>query len=261
MRNHGPRLVRNCPEPLFDSVRSRLRIFLYKARFLGLARYCPVCESRLRRFLPAGVIERSDARCPVCSSRERHRLVWAFFREGTPLFDGSPKRMLHIAPEACLEPKFRRIPGLNYLTADLLDPGAMVMMDITDIQYPDNSFDVIYCSHVLEHVPDDRKAMRELHRVLAPDGWAVLQVPITAGRTFEDPSVVDPAERERLFGQHDHVRVYGTDYKERLKEAGFRVLCFSAADVVGRENVRRMGICESEEIYFCQKLEGSMETQ
>ncbi len=126
-------------------------------------------------------------------------------------------------------------------------------MDITDVQYPDDTFDVIYCSHVLEHVPEDRKAMRELRRVLAPAGWAVLQVPITAEETFEDPSVTDPEERERLFGQCDHVRRYGPDYALRLKEAGFEVRTYTAAEVVGAENLERMGIKKDERVHYCTK--------
>src|SRR5690606_8666735 len=125
-------------------------------------------------------------------------------------------------PEACFEARLRQRLGEEYLTADLLNPHVMVQMDITDIQYPAGSFDVIYCSHVLEHVPDDQQAIRELCRVRRPGGWAVLMVPITVERTYEDPSITDPAGRLAAFGQENHVRRYGLDFAERLCAAGFK---------------------------------------
>jgi ubiquinone/menaquinone biosynthesis C-methylase UbiE len=135
----------------------------------------------------------------------------------------------------------------------------MERMDITDIHHPDNSFDVIYCSHVLEHVSDDRKAMGEFCRVLRPSGWAMLNVPINAAQTFEDPSITDPAERERVFGQYDHVRNYGPDYKQRLEEAGFSVLMSSPADLLSPSEMERQGLGGpgAGEIYFCRKLSDS----
>src|SRR5205823_10364596 len=130
----------------------------------------------------------------------------------------------------------------------------MVAMDITAIQFPDESFDVIYCSHVLEHVPDDRRAMREFHRVLKTGGWAILLVPITAERTVEDPSVLDPAERLRLFGQEDHVRRYGPDYTDRLREAGFEVAEVAVTDLVNAADARRMGLLQATGvIHHCWK--------
>ena len=236
------------PEPLKKPSR---RAWL-KVRHFGLRRYCPICASWLRSFEPFGLRPRPDALCPVCGCLERHRLVWIFFNCNTNLFDGSGKKMLHIAPEKELEAKLRKTPALDYLTADLKDPHAMVQMDITNIDYPDDLFDVIYCSHVLEHVGDDRKAMRELNRVLKADGWAVFVVPIKVEKTIEDPSVTDPAERERLFGQRDHVRRYGPDFFERLQESGFRVKTVSSADIAGVGNIVRFGL-KTEQLFFCTK--------
>ncbi|HEX5438955.1 MAG TPA: class I SAM-dependent methyltransferase [Gemmatimonadaceae bacterium] len=163
-------------------------------------------------------------------------------------------RMLHIAPEACLEPRLKKLLGTNYLTADLSNPRAMVQMDITDIRYPDQSFDIIFCNHVLEHVPDDRKAMREMHRVLSDTGCAILLVPITVDETFEDPSVTDPAERLRLFGQHDHVRRYGPDYVDRLRSAGFTVHVVTAMDLVSEEKAVRLGFTDAAgELFLCTR--------
>lgn len=192
---------------------------------------------------------REDVRCPFCGSLERHRLVWRFFEDHTDLFDGRPKRMLHVAPEASFEQRFRRLAGLDYTTADLLDPNVMVQMDLTDIPFSDGTFDVIYCSHVLEHVPDDRQAMRELRRVLAPAGWAVIQVPITAPETIEDPTITDPQERIRLFGQDDHVRRYGPDYSDRLREAGFAVDEIQVADLAPASAIERERLDADETVF------------
>jgi SAM-dependent methyltransferase len=162
--------------------------------------------------------------------------------------------MLHVAPEPCIEVRLRRRLGAGYLTADLMNTGAMVKMDIMDIQYPDESFDVIYCSHVLEHVPDDRKAMREFRRVLKRGGWAILLVPINAGKTYEDPSITEPAERLRVFGQEDHVRNYGPDYVDRLREAGFAVTETRVPDLVSPEDAQLMGLTQAAgEIYSCRR--------
>jgi ubiquinone/menaquinone biosynthesis C-methylase UbiE len=172
----------------------------------------------------------------------------------TNLFDETSKRILHVAPERCFIPKLKKQFGQNYVTADLTNPRADVKMDITDIEYPDEYFDVIYCSHVLEHVQEDRKAMSEFYRVLKKGGWAILLVPITTDKTFEDPSIVDPAERLRVFGQSDHVRMYGTDYIERLREAGFTVSVSYLSEIVDKKDLVRMGLtAESGEVFYCTK--------
>ncbi len=222
--------------------------------YFGNGRFCPVCSRSSRKFLAGGIVPRTDAQCARCGAFERHRLLWIYLSEHTDLFDRRSKQMLHVAPEKCFEARFREMIGEGYLTADLLDPAVMVRMDITDIQYPDQSFDVIYCSHVLEHVPDDIKAMREFQRVLKSDGWAILQVPITSEKTIEDPDIADPAQRLALFGQEDHVRRYGPDYVDRLREAGFKVDVIETADLADAETATRMGLtAASGEIYFCRK--------
>lgn len=215
---------------------------------------CPVCEGDRAPFLAYGSPRRRDARCSSCGSLERHRLLWLFLKRETNFFDGGPKRVLHVAPEAVFAPRFAMVPGIEYHTADLHDPHAMERMDVTDIRHPPGAFDVIFCSHVLEHVEDDRQAMREFHRVLANNGWAILLVPITAAHTFEDPSVTDPHERFRLFGQSDHVRRYGPDYVERLREAGFRVTLRTAGDVLLPGEGQRYAIPPAiAPVYFCTK--------
>lgn len=163
--------------------------------------------------------------------------------------------MLHVAPEPCFKQRFETWLNDDYITADLSDPHAMVKMDICDIQYPDDSFDVIYCSHVLEHVQDDKKAIREFFRVLANGGWAILLVPIYCDKTFEDPSIKDPAERLKVFGQEDHVRRYGPDYADRLREAGFAVEVTKVGDLFNRHEVEMMGLTPaSGDIYYCSKV-------
>jgi predicted SAM-dependent methyltransferase len=214
---------------------------------------CPICSRRSRRFAAFGDPRRPSARCGWCSSLERHRLVWLYFERRTNLFDGQRRRVLHVAPERCLERRLRLRIGSGYLTADFNDARADVRMDIMNIEYPDGTFDFIYCSHVLEHVADDRRAMREFRRVLNPEGTAVLLVPITSARTIEDPTITDPAERRRLFGQHDHVRRYGADYVNRLTDAGFAVEVHDVRDLATDEEVARMNLTAAAgQIHVCR---------
>ena len=240
-------------EPL-KRVRADLRNYVATRTYHGTGRYCPICEKTSNRFEKYGRVPRPEARCMRCDSLERHRLLWLYIHRRTDLFDGQPKKMLHVAPEPCIEVRLRRRLGAGYLTADLMNTGAMVKMDIMDIQYPDESFDVIYCSHVLEHVPDDRKAIREFRRVLKRGGWAILLVPITAGKSHEDPSITEPAERLRVFGQEDHVRIYGPDYVDRLREAGFAVTETRVPDLVSPEDAQLMGLTQAAgEIHLCRR--------
>jgi SAM-dependent methyltransferase len=233
---------------------TELKSFLRHLPFIGKGRDCPVCTKSSKKFEKAGIVPREDARCMYCNALERHRLTWLFFKNRTDLFNGHAKRMLHVAPEEPFEKLLKKKIGIGYLTADLYNPAAMVKMDISDIQFDDETFDVIYCSHVLEHVSNDKRAIKEFYRVLKTSGWAILLVPITAAKTFEDPLVTDPMERLKLFGQEDHVRCYGPDYAERLAEGGFVVEIVKPKDFLGSEEIERMGITDSAgEIYFCRK--------
>ncbi len=232
---------------LKDRLPAPLRWQLRRARHFGAARYCTVCGSHVRGFVPAGNIRRENVECPVCGSRERHRLGWLFLERRTNLHDGRPKRLLHIAPEFSLERRFRRIAGLDYLSADLENP-AMVKMDITRIQYPDASFDAIYCSHVLEHIPDDRAALREFYRVLKPGGWAALLVPVLGAHTVEDV-IEDDAERLRRYLGVDHVRAYGLDMVERMRAAGFRAEAVQARDLVSPAQMTTFGFLDEPVFY------------
>lgn len=245
-----PHFIKDPLRKTRDFARARIAPMAYR----GTGRFCPVCEGTSRRFARYGAIPRNDALCMRCNSLERHRLLWLYLNRKTDLFDGKPKQVLHVAPEPCLEGKFRQRLGAGYTTADLFNPRAMVRMDIMDIRFPDASFDVIYCSHVLEHVADDRKAIREFRRVLKRDGWAILLVPVLGEKTFEDPSIVDPEERVRAYGQEDHVRLYGPDYVDRLRDAGFTVEVARVADLATPADATLMGLGPlAGEIYFCTR--------
>ncbi len=238
-----------------DGLRARLDQFTWPL-YIGRGVRCNCCDGRFRRFRLW--IDEQGFRwmmCPRCGSLGRHRVDWIFLTEYTNL-RGTPQQVLHVAPERCLERALRRLPNVDYLSADLDSIRAMERMDITHIPHPEGSFDVIICNHVLEHVPDDRRAMREMLRVLRPGGWAMLQVPFDRARavTFEDATVTEPGERLRVFGQHDHVRVYGRDYPERLREAGFAVEVASPVRALPQEVVRRLELDPEEDIFVCRKL-------
>ena len=200
---------------------------LLSLAYMGRRRRCPVCGGSFRRFLPYGYVgQRSEALCPRCLALERHRMIWLWLERNTDLLTTLPT-LLHIAPEPSLRRHFRRAYGSTkrYITADLESPLADMHFDVQQIPLESNSVDVIICNHLLEHVEDDRLAMRELHRILRPGGWGIMLVPEDRSRatTFEDDTITDAEERTRIFGQYDHRRIYGRDYDERLRDVGFRV--------------------------------------
>jgi hypothetical protein len=183
--------------------------------------------------------------------------MWLYLLHETNLLSAPTKRMLHFAPEPTIAQRLSEHPAIDYLSGDLDPALAMEKVDITDIQYPDDSFDVVCCSHVLEHVPDDRRAIRELFRVLRPGGWAIIQVPIWRATTDEDPAVTDPAQRTERFGQFDHARAYGKDdYPSRLAAAGFHVIVDPYPRRIGQWCVERYGLTPLEDIHYCRKVAG-----
>jgi SAM-dependent methyltransferase len=222
----------------------RYRVFANR----GDAVECPVCERRFARFRDDH--NRPNAICWRCGAHERHRALWLYLDGHRELLE-SAGSLLHFAPEWCLERRLRAVPGIRYVTADLDPAIGELTLDVTDLALADGAFDAILCSHVLEHVPDDAAAMRELHRVLAPGGWAIVMVPLDTGRqhTYEDPTIVDPAEREREFLQHDHVRLYAPDIAGRLGAAGFAVATERVAHELGRDAVARYRLLESDYVF------------
>lgn len=215
---------------------------------------CPVDGRTYRRFLPYGRINaRPNALCPGSLTLERHRLMWLFLQNKTNFFTRQ-HRLLHVAPEICFIEIFEQMNNLDYITADLESPWAKVKMDLHDVPFEDNSFDVVFCNHVMEHVEDDIQCMKELYRVLRPGGWAIIQSPVyDMLQTLEDPSVTGPEERERMFGQRDHVRMYGQDYAQRLSQGGFKVTEDDYIDSFTKEQRSWYSLMEGEIIYFCQK--------
>jgi SAM-dependent methyltransferase len=209
----------------------------------GDAVQCPCCSGRFRSFSGSG----SDARCPRCWSLPRHRTLYLFLRDNGLL---SPSlRVLHIAPEEGIYRHLRDNEG--YVPADLFAGiRSVAQFSVEEIPYPDDSFDVVLCSHVLEHVPDDMRAMREFRRVLAPAGRAVLQHPIklTLAHTFEDDAILSRQERERAYGQHDHVRLYGRDFGDRLRSVGFDIEVVPYSDELSDRDRRRFGLLDEGEI-------------
>lgn len=213
---------------------------------------CPVCGKHYRKFLPYGRINpRQNALCPNCLSLERHRLIWLYLKERTDFFK-EKLDVLHIAPEACFINRFEKQHGDRYITADIESPLAKVKMDIHDIPFKENTFDAVLCNHVLEHVRDDIRAMQEIRRVLKPGGFSILQVPFfypLPEKTFEDPSITDPRQREKIFGQDDHVRKYGTDYAARLQHAGLKAKEDQFVNEKSEEDRKRFGLAKGEIIY------------
>lgn len=215
----------------------------------------PIDGKSYRTFLPYGYGKtRAGVLAPGTLSLERHRLLWLFLKAETPLFTQSLK-LLHIAPEQAFYNRFKKLKNLDYTTVDLYSPLAMVKANICALPFKDNSFDAILCNHVLEHITDHKKAISELYRVLKPGGWGVFQVPQALDRatTFEDHSITNPKERAVIFGQYDHVRIYGRDYGTFLTQAGFLFKAIDYTAKIGSEEIKKFGLASGELIPFVQK--------
>ena len=218
-------VIRHVPRKYLQLV-SHFAMKIVAVFYRGNTVACPVCGSRFRKFLPYGRTNpRENALCPNCLALERHRLMWLYLQRKTDFFT-APHRLLHVAPEHCFIDRFERMENLDYVTADIESPLAKVKMDIHHIPFGENTFDVAFCNHVMEHVDDDIRAMAELYRVLKPGGWAIIQSPMdtTRATTLQDPAITSPADREKHYWQSDHQRLYGRDYAQRLEKAGFAVV-------------------------------------
>ena len=221
-------------------------------RYCGDLVECPCCGSTFSRFLPHR--GRSQAKCPGCGALERHRVLWLFLERETDLFQ-RPGAFLHIAPEYAFLRRLPQMSGLRYVTGDLDSGLASHKFDVMDLPFESESFDYLMCNHVLEHVEDDRRALAEIHRVLKPGGWAILMSPVDnrRARTVEDPAVVTPQDRHRVFGQSDHVRLYGRDYPARLTEAGFTVLADNYLDRFDERSIGRLGLRREQDDAFSEE--------
>jgi len=242
----------------------------YPALFFSLGRKleCPICQWRFHRMGPGGfdypvlkekqVVGASYHKnevCPRCMSNSRERLLYLYLLSKGNFFS-NPKRLLHIAPEPNLKKLIKASPKIKYVSADLYKPHVMARIDVTKMPFLDESFDVVFCNHVLEHVPDDISAMRELHRILVPGGWTILQVPIALAleHTLEDENAKTDQRRIELFGQRDHVRLYSQDdYVQRLNTSGFDVMIEHFAKSLDIGDVQRYALTPSEVIFVGRK--------
>lgn len=223
---------------------------------LGMIRYCPVCDHYSRSFLDFGQPPRPSACCPQCMALERHRLAWWYLKNHTNLLAGASLRVLHFAPEPFLEKWLRAAVRGQYTTTDISPARSVdLLASITELPIESDSFDVVLCSHVLEHVEEDRQAMRELYRITKTAGWLLVQVPLHNKPTYEDFSIRTPAGRLAAFGQDDHVRIYGLDVIDRLKEVGFEVERLVVSDLLSDRQARRMELLgrDTEELFICRK--------
>ena len=217
----------------------------------------PIDGKSFRKFLPYGYEKiRKNVLAPGTFSLERHRLFWIYLKNETDFFSSTKKKLLHFAPEQAFVSQFKKIKNLEYTTTDLKSPLADVKADICNLPFKDNEFDYIFCNHVLEHIPDDTKAMSELFRVLAPNGIGIFQIPQDLSRevTFEDHSITDPKERAKIFGQYDHVRVYGRDYFEKLRKNGFDVTAVDYTKKLSKEEIEQYRLAQGELIPVCRKF-------
>ncbi len=217
-------ILNNIPRPILIALSNKARPIL--ALILkGHNHTDPIDGKSFRMFLPYGYgTQRPNVLSPSTLSLERHRLLWLYLNSETNFFTQDLK-VLHFAPEQAFHKRFKKMTNLHYTTTDLNSPLADVKADICNLPFKNNEYDVVFCNHVLEHIPDDRKAMQELFRIMKPGAWGIFQVPqdFTLKNTYEDDSIVDKKERTRIFGQYDHVRIYGRDYADRLRAVGFEV--------------------------------------
>lgn len=249
-------LLRTLPRPLLIKLSLIFQKFS-SILYAGNKYEDPINGKSYRKFLPygySGIAKRDNVLSPGTMSLERHRLLWLYLKSRTDFFS-APHKMLHIAPEQCFYKIFKGMKNLDYLTGDYNSPIADVHFDLHNAPFEDNSFDVIFCNHVLEHVEDADQCMLELYRIMQPGGWGIFQVPLDVTRsvTYEDKRITSPLEREKHFWQKDHLRLFGLDYKDRLLAAGFDVTADDYVDTLSKEAIDRYRLPEGELIYLCRK--------
>ena len=227
-----------------------IRLYLSGNRYTD-----PIDGRSFRSFIPYGYNNvRKNALSPSTYSLERHRMLWLYLKNETDIFT-KKIRLLHFAPEPAFHKIFKNCNNISYDTIDLNSPLAEIKADICDLPIENDTYDYILCNHVLEHIDDDIKAMSELYRVLKKGGIGIFQIPIDIERknTFEDPSITSPKQRNKIFGQYDHVRIYGMDYFDRLKSVGFSVDQIYYAKKLSEEEIFRYCLSKNEIIPVCKK--------
>lgn len=247
-------VLNTIPRPLLIKASYIVRPFL-KFYLKGNRYTDPIDRKSFRKFLDYGYgVQRKNVLSPSTLSLERHRLLWLYLKQETTFFTESLK-VLHFAPEQAFYTRFRNLTNLDYTTTDLNSPLADVKADICNLPFEDSTYDFILCNHVLEHIPDDTKAMQEIFRVLKPGGTAILQIPqdLSREKTFQDDSITNPKERAKIFGQYDHVRVYGKDYFEKLRSIGFQVEEVDYTTQLSAKEVDQYRLAKGEIIPVCRK--------
>ena len=256
-------LIRNIKQ----LIRSTKPYFLYGDRVK-----CVLCGCSFRKFLPSGILERDfwkstegseirklphvticNAKCPKCGSSERQRLFYIYMKNKKDFDKQKDIKILEVGPDDFVTKALFDREDIEYTSVDIERSNATQKMDLTNLNYPDDSFDNIFCCHVLEHINDDIKAMSELYRVLKPGGWGILQVPLWSDLTFEDSNIL-PEEYELVYGHPQHVRRYGRDYLDRLQSVGFKVDLDKYASSLTNDYAERYGILKTEDIYICSKI-------
>ena len=247
-------ILNTIPRPYLIKISYLVRpilIFFYKGtKFID-----PIDGKGFRKLLPYGYgKQRENALSPSTLSLERHRLMWLYLKDETDFFT-SQKKVLHMAPEQCFINRFKKLKNLDYITADLYSPIVDVKADILNLPFDDNSFDIVFCNHVLEHIKDDKKAMQELYRVLKPNGMGIFQIPqdLSLDKTYEDFSITSPEERTKHFGQYDHVRIYGKDYFNKLENVGFEVHQIDYSKKISDELIKKYCLVKGEILPVCFK--------
>lgn len=240
----------------FPEISRKIYHTLNRTIYRGNKYYCPVCEKNYISFFPAGDNTAGNSKCPGCSSLERQRLLWLFL-EKQLLIKSRRFRLLNVAPDRAIQNKLKSLDNIDYISIDLSSGIAMQNQDLTKLGFADNSFDLVLCYHVLEHIVDDRKAMKELYRVTKPGGLAIIQTPVEYDRekTFEDLNITTPDARRKLFGQEDHVRIYGNDYFERLRLVGFDVVKNYFVNTFMPGEIEKYVLDKDEILCCCRKIE------
>lgn len=265
--------LKNITPPVIGSLIKKIWLRLRGFYYSGDRFECPVCQHRFRTFLPGGfdlpVIKekqiigsgyRENDICPLCQSTDRDRLVYVFLKNKTNLLTGQ-NTLLHVAPEPTLYRRFKRNRNIHYFPVTKYQEGLyyenkLPSADLLDLQFEGETFDWIICNHVLEHIEDDSKALSEIYRVLKPGGKAILQVPISfiLEKTYENPKIITKEEREKHFGQFDHVRIYANDYVQRLEAAGFQVEVIEQKNITNNiERLKKFALNPKEKLFLCTR--------